>query len=419
MTIRHSSANICAMTFRMLLRVSAVWLAVSSASASTGQDQAPLMPAELSEPEFQSLVAKTNMYVKALNAVDAAQRSYDRYDSWLDVKKGPTGKERYISYGLYEISHYAVDEVKQAAKKGPTLQPALPDLDSVIVRLSDSFSALAPLVKKAHDYYEQEDFKDDDAKGGKELHAAMMPLFQATFASAHELRRGLDTLKAQVDRRQLAEIEKTSGRKYEWHLRSFMLAAKGLINLLPDNADSPLISVADYKARYGELEEAYNAFQTFSTENRGRSEARDARQFRRELGERFFHCEQISSANLGSEKIGSTRIFQPRRRSRQELQRSDPADEQHVIARADGSLGNDFSVAHFDPSRSRSRDLLAVGDDDERGATCSDRFGLKLPSRSPRILNRDCRSVHRRSTSAGRWIRARAIAVRCCSPPLS
>ncbi|MDQ2659437.1 MAG: YiiG family protein, partial [Verrucomicrobiota bacterium] len=120
MTIRHSSANIRAMTFRMLFPFSAALLAVSSALASTGQNQAPLMPAELSEPEFQSLVAKTNMYVKALNAVGSAQQSYDRYDSWVDVKKGPTGKERYISYGLYEINHYSVDEVKAAAKKGPS-----------------------------------------------------------------------------------------------------------------------------------------------------------------------------------------------------------------------------------------------------------------------------------------------------------
>ena len=63
------------------------------------------------------------------------------------MKKGPTGKERYISYGLYEISKSSVDEVKQAARKGPQLKPALPELDGVIVRLAESFSALEPLVK--------------------------------------------------------------------------------------------------------------------------------------------------------------------------------------------------------------------------------------------------------------------------------
>src|SRR4051812_5787715 len=173
---------------------------------------APVAAEELSEAEFQSLADKTNLYVKALNAVEAAHRSYDRYASWVDVKKGPTGKERYISYGLYEISKSSVDEVKQAAQKGPQLKPALPELDGVIGRLAESFSALAPLVKKADDYYEQEDYKDDGAKGGQELHASMIPLFQGTFAAERELRHGLDTLKASVDRRLLAQIEQRSGR---------------------------------------------------------------------------------------------------------------------------------------------------------------------------------------------------------------
>ena len=229
---------------RILGRYCAIALLATSAAGTTTQDQSRVLPADLPEAEFQSLVEKTNLYVKALNAVSGAQRSYDRYASWLDVKKGPTGKERYISYGLYEISKSSVDEVKQAAQKGPRLKPALPELDGVIVRLAESFSALEPLVKKAHDYYEQEDFKDDAAKGAKELHAAMMPLFESTFKAERELRRDLDVLKTQVDQRQLAQIEKISGRKYEWHLRSYLLAAKSLINLLPENPEAPPIAAA-------------------------------------------------------------------------------------------------------------------------------------------------------------------------------
>jgi len=254
------------MTFR-ILGLSCVIALTAASGASSTQNEPTVLPAGMPEAEFQSLVDKTNLYVKALNAVSSAQRSFDRYSSWLDVKKGPTGKERYISYGLYEISKSSVDEVKQAAQKGPQLKPALPNLDGVIVRLAESFSALELLVKKAHDYYEQEDFKDDAAKGAKELHAAMMPLFESTFAAERELRRNLAALKTEVDQRQLAQIEKVSGKKYEWHLRSFLLAAKSLINLLPENAEAPPITAAVYKPRYAELETAYNAFETFVSEN--------------------------------------------------------------------------------------------------------------------------------------------------------
>ena len=224
---------------------------------------------ELPEAEFQSLVEKTNLYVKALNAISSAQRSYDRYASWVDLKKGPTGKERYISYGLYEISTSSVEEVKQAAVKGTQLKPPLPELEAVVIRLADSFRALEPIVKKAHDYYEQEDFKDDGGKGAREMHAEMMPLFEKTFVAERELRRGLDELKSQVDLRQLAQIEKTSGRKYEWHLRNYLLGAKALVNLLPENAQAPPPELAAYQARYAKLEEAYNGFQTFASENPG------------------------------------------------------------------------------------------------------------------------------------------------------
>ena len=265
---RPCARHVVTMNFHRLSCLFAVAvLATFGALSVPAQSPPAVSAADLPEPEFESLVEKTNLYVKALNAASNAQRSYNRYASWVDVKKGPTGKERYITYGLYEISKSQVDEVKQAAQKGPALKPALPELDAVIVRLASSFGALEPLVKKANDYYDQEDYKDDAAKGGQELHAGMMPLFQQTFAAEAELRRGLDVLKAQVDRRQLTVIEKTSGKKYEWHLRSFMIAAKSLINLLPENPDAPAIDAATYKERYAELEEAYNAFQSFMSEN--------------------------------------------------------------------------------------------------------------------------------------------------------
>ncbi len=237
------------------------------ASAPMERGNTPVSAADLPEAEFQSLVEKTNLYVRALNAISSAQRSYDRYASWVDVKKGPTGKERYISYGLYEINKSSVDEVKEAAVKGTQLKPALPELEAIVLRLADSFRALEPIVKRAHDYYEQEDFKDDGAKGAREMHAEMMPLFEKIFTAERDLRHGLDALKAEVDQRQLAQIEKTSGRKYEWHLRSYLLAAKAVISLLPENTDAPAIDGAVYKKRYAELENAYNAFQTFSSEN--------------------------------------------------------------------------------------------------------------------------------------------------------
>ena len=265
-------ATVAATMPRMKFGVSAARLVIAIATLITAaslaaQEQRALAIDNLTDEEFRTLVDKTNLYVTALNAVSGARRSYDRYASWVDVKKGPTGKERYITYGLYEINESSVTQVKEAAQKGPAMKPALPELDSIVVRLGDAFTALAPLVKKAHDYYDQEDFKDDAAKTGRELHSAMIPLFEKTFAAEAELRRELDRLKNDLDQRQLARMEKQTGRDYHWHLRSFMLAAKALINLIPESPDAPLIDSAAYKTRYTELERTYTAFESFKTEH--------------------------------------------------------------------------------------------------------------------------------------------------------
>ena len=237
------------------------------AAAGSAQTPVAVSPFEMSDAEFDALVAKTNLYVKALNSVATVRRSYDRYSSWVDVKKGVTGKERYISYGLYELNRSAVADITRAGQTGPQMRPHLPVLDDTVVELAGAVAALEPLVKKASAYYSHEDYKDDDTRQGRELHLQMMPLFQRTFEAEAALRDGLDAIKVQLDQRQLAEIENTSGRKYQWHLRSFMIAAKGVINLLPDSPHAPVIPAKEYKTRFSELEGAYHAFQSYSSDH--------------------------------------------------------------------------------------------------------------------------------------------------------
>ncbi|RYE63747.1 MAG: DUF3829 domain-containing protein, partial [Rhizobiaceae bacterium] len=47
-------------------------------------------------------MGKMNTYVEFLNQTLRASESLQRYDSWVDMKKGPTGKERII-YGMYSL----------------------------------------------------------------------------------------------------------------------------------------------------------------------------------------------------------------------------------------------------------------------------------------------------------------------------
>lgn len=73
--------------------------------------------------------------------------------------------------------------------------------------------------------------------------------------------------KAQLDQEQLAQLEKASGRNYEWHLRSFMVAAKAIVALLPPSPDSPAIAADAYSSREEDLESAYTALGSFASEH--------------------------------------------------------------------------------------------------------------------------------------------------------
>jgi|GEM_PF-4192599 len=239
------------------LVVAAVLLAASAA----GRAQTI---ADLPDDKFEALVEKTALYTKALGAVRTVQKSYDRYAAWVDIKIGPTGKERSID-GVPDIG--ALQEITDAAAKGPGMWPPLGGVDGMAQKLAQATSALAPLVKSASDYYAQRQYKNDGAKRGQELHGQMLPLFEQFFAAELAMRRECSGVFEDIERRYLAQIEKEHGKNYEWHLRSFLLAAKTLADLLPNHADAAMIEGARFKARFANLQAAYTLFTQYCVEH--------------------------------------------------------------------------------------------------------------------------------------------------------
>ena len=222
--------------------------------------------AELPDDKFKSVVEKTQLYAKALNATRAVQKSYDHYASWVDIKTGPTGKERSIDSGIPELGN-ALQNIADAGKNGPGMWPPLPNADSAAQKLAAATTALGPLVKSACDYYAQKQYKSDGAKRGQELHGQMMPLFEQVFGCELALRRELSAVREDVERRDLAQIEKEQGKNYEWHLRSFLLAARTLADLLPNHADAAMIEGTRYKARFANLQASHTLFTQYCVEH--------------------------------------------------------------------------------------------------------------------------------------------------------
>ena len=220
---------------------------------------------DLPEDKFKSLVEKTVLYTKALTAARVVQKSYDRYASWVDIKTGPTGKEKTIE-GVLDITS-AAQEISEAGTNGPGMWPPLPGLDGMAQKLAQATAPLAPLVKSASDYYAQKKYKSDAAKQGQELHARMTPMFQEFFGAEMAMRRELSMVLEDIERRNLAQIEKEHGKNYEWHLRNFLFAAKTLADLLPNHVDAAMIESARYRQRFANLQAAYTLFTQYCLEH--------------------------------------------------------------------------------------------------------------------------------------------------------
>ena len=233
------------------------------AAAAAGRAQTI---ADLPEDKFKSVVEKTQLYSNALHASRAVQKSFERYASWVDLKTGPTGKEKWVESGLPDIGS-ALQEIADAGKKGPGMWPPLPGADGMAQKLAEATAALAPVVKNASDYYAQRQYKNDGAKRGQELHGQMVPLFEQFFGAELGLRRELSAVREDVERRNLAQIEKEHGKNYEWHLRSFLIAARPLADLLPNNAAAAMIEAGRFRARFTNLQAAYTLFTQYCIEH--------------------------------------------------------------------------------------------------------------------------------------------------------
>ena len=236
--------------------------AVLRAASAAGRAQSI---AELPDDKFKLIVDKTAIYDKALAAARIIEKSYDRYATWVDVKTGPTAKEKTVD-GLPDIAA-AAQEIANAGATGPGMWPPLPGLDDAAVRLAKATASLAPLVKDASEYYAQKKYKTDAAKHGQELHTQMVPMFEQFFGNGLALRRELGAVREDIERRNLAQIEKEHGKNYEWHLRSFLFAARMVADLLPNHVDAAMIETARYRTRFANLSAVYATFTQYCTEH--------------------------------------------------------------------------------------------------------------------------------------------------------
>lgn len=241
---------------RSLLIAGLSSLVVASAHA---QDRNPATARPAPEDaDLQASIAKSNAYTALMNRTLRAVQSWERYRSWVDMRRGPTGRERYISYGLYSL--YDVRSEIEKASQAVTQEPALPDLDDVMRRYIQSYQTLAPLITRAERYYERKDYRDDNMAEGQALHRQMVPAAEAFLKDRAELEQHMRAFRADLDGRELVAIERREGKSARWQVRNIMIQARAVMDVMPSN-DRPVVdlpafdaAVARYAAAIRELD---------------------------------------------------------------------------------------------------------------------------------------------------------------------
>lgn len=220
----------------------AVALGLSTNVARAEQPQATaaateLVPKDIGEGDMNRYIVKSNGVVGLLNASLRGVESWNRYLSWVNVQRGPTGKERII-YGLYSVGSSANDAIAKA-RASADAEPSIPALDAATKELAATFEKLLPILNEAEAYYDRKDYLTDGMKGGKALHEKLVPAAHAFIAARERTEALQNQFKSSLDLQQLAQVEKKEGKSRNWHLRYTMIQLKRAVDLMPRDPRKP------------------------------------------------------------------------------------------------------------------------------------------------------------------------------------
>lgn len=203
-----------------------------------------------------ALSRKLGMYIDCYNRLTSnVFRSWKRYNSWVDEKTGPTGKERNV-YGLYKLD--SVDLCVKELDAGNAAAPAIPELHAEAHAYKTTLVALEQRVNEAAAHYTAGDYKDDQWVKAKAMHAPLVAAFEAFKVANDAFDRRIAKLNDEIALRQLTNLERDPNSRLEALSRRAMHEAKALLSLV-DIASIEELSADDYAARTDALTKAVAA----------------------------------------------------------------------------------------------------------------------------------------------------------------
>jgi hypothetical protein len=228
------------LTFRVWTVVLALTLAslASCKKASEASNEKPGAEPAATDKHNQELGAKLNVYVACLNNLNpAVEDSKKRYLGWAPAA-GLTGKETRVD-GVDEVGRettYGYECFKRdggldAIESKPPKEEAL---DKAGAAYKAAANKVLEVTATAAKYYKHGDYKDDGFAKGKEFHKPLMDAYVQFEKASNDLHAVMQQLQDKMTVEELAELEKTQGKKALWHHRNVMQKAELLLRAVAD-----------------------------------------------------------------------------------------------------------------------------------------------------------------------------------------
>ncbi|MGN6105884.1 MAG: DUF3829 domain-containing protein [Kofleriaceae bacterium] len=190
---------------------------------------------------------KINVYVEILNTWSPyVFKTYDGYAAWVDMKAGPTCKERGIrppsGFGDSAPARFAGYE--KAIRTKPKLE-----VDGTVTRMVEALQALVEPTQAAADYYQKRTFTSDGCKRGKELHPVLVAAWTAYLEGDRELRAFVGAYNDKVALEALAATKKKFGTKFRYHYEKLLIDGKALVREIDDQHAAGTFDAAAIRSR--------------------------------------------------------------------------------------------------------------------------------------------------------------------------
>ncbi len=194
------------------------------------------------------------LYAEGYNVlIDDPQECLSEY--FDDVpQEGPQEGEKYRFFPAHTRGTIELGKVKTSFEQAASAAPdELKHLDPLAKDALKQLEAACATFAEVHKYYDAEDYKEDEGKKGKELHAKMLAAATSSHDSLEKIETELSKIEEQHSKKELAEFEKD--KDYSYWFRAFSFESKKLLGV----TDS-----ASFEKKFNEMDKVYSGVKAFS-----------------------------------------------------------------------------------------------------------------------------------------------------------